>query len=297
MRKRTSSVCSFLLVFATVSLASAHLPDGELFFAAQFPDNLVPTIDGIHGDWDILPVQPYTIDNSKLFDPAQFQAAARGGADASDANIRHRFGWNENFNKIYLASEIYDNIHNIDRSFGDCHCLDDNWEFEVNPDHSASEDQNNAGNPVNNISYKWVVPPLDGVYQSIEPIGDLAWLSNGTDTVSMGWSFTGEQFGESTYYYEISLTPIDALARENATAENTDFHDLEEEEIIHMSVTMGDIDVEQANHAYQGFWSLSPESCCKGVNDFVMAPVEDALANVTAVEATSWGQIKSGFDR
>ena len=118
---------------------------------------------------------------------------------------------------IYLASQIYDNIHNIDRSFGDCHCLDDNWEIEINPDHSASEEQNLEGNPVNNISYKWVVPPLDGVYQSIEPIGDLAWLSDDTEFVDMSWSFTGEQFGESTYFYEIRLIPIDALPREGAT--------------------------------------------------------------------------------
>ena len=201
---------------------------------------------------------------------------------------------------IYLASQIYDNIHNIDRSFGDCHCLDDNWEIEINPDHSASEEQNLEGNPVNNISYKWVVPPLDGVYQSIEPIGDLAWLSDDTEFVDMSWSFTGEQFGESTYFYEIRLIPIDALPREGATPDNSSIHDLEEEEIIHMSVTMGDIDVEQANHAYNGFWSLSPESCCKGVNDFVMAPVEPALEELsaaTAVEETSWGHIKAGFDR
>lgn len=300
MKRKIAILCSVFLVFGTISVASAHLPPGELFFAAQFPDNLVPTIDGEHSDWDILPESPYSIFNDRLFDPAQFQQAARGEIDISDANIRHRFGWNENSNMIYLASQIYDNIHNIDRSFGDCHCLDDNWEIEINPDHSASEEQNLEGNPVNNISYKWVVPPLDGVYQSIEPIGDLAWLSDDTEFVDMSWSFTGEQFGESTYFYEIRLIPIDALPREGATPDNSSIHDLEEEEVIHMSVTMGDIDVEQANHAYNGFWSLSPESCCKGVNDFVMAPVEPALEDLsaaTAVEETSWGHIKAGFDR
>ena len=87
-------------------MASAHLPPGELFFAAQFPDNLVPTIDGEHSDWDILPESPYSIFNDRLFDPAQFQEAARGEVDISDANIRHRFGWNENSNMIYLASQI-----------------------------------------------------------------------------------------------------------------------------------------------------------------------------------------------
>ena len=116
----------------------------------------------------------------------------------------------------------------------------------------------------------------------------------------MSWSFSGEQFGESTYFYEIRLIPIDALPREGATPDNSSIHDLEEEEIIHMSVTMGDIDVEQSNHAYNGFWSLSPESCCKGVNDFVMAPVEPAvedLSAATALAETSWGHIKAGFER
>jgi hypothetical protein len=294
--RKTSLVCSILLVLGAFTVASAHLPPGELFFAAEFPDGSVPVIDGDLGEWDVLPAI-YNIGNERLFDPAQFQEAARGEIDISDINILHRFGWNENSNTIYIGTQLYDNVHNIDRVFGSCHCYDDNWEVEINPDHSASEDQNNEGNPVNNISYKWVVPPLDGVYQSIEPIGDLAWLSDGSDHVSFGWSFTGDQFGESTYYYELSLVPIDALPREGATIDNTDFHDLGVDDIIHMSVTMGDIDVEQADHSYNGFWSLSPESCCKGVNDFVMAAAEDVFSGATAVDATSWGQIKAGYNR
>jgi hypothetical protein len=294
--RKTSLVCSFLLVLGAVSMASAHLPPGELFFAAEVPDGYI-NVDGDISEWDVFPAI-YQIGNERLFDPAQFQEAARGEIDISDINILHRFGWNENANTLYMATRIFDNVHNIDRVFGSCHCNDDNWEVEVNPDHSASEDQNNEGNPVNNISYKWVVPPLDGNYQSIEPIGDLAWLSDGSETVSFGWSFTGDQFGESTYTYELSVVPIDALPREGATPENTDFHILGVEDIIHMSMTMGDVDVEQANHSYNGFWSLSPESCCKGVNDFVMAGMEEGVfPDGTAVDATSWGQIKAGYNR
>ena len=77
--------------------------------------------------------------------------------------------------------------------------------------------------------------------------------------------------------------------------------DLEENEIIHASVTVGDFDepcTECALESYQGFWTLSPESCCTGTNDVVLAEVEPALAALaaTAVEASSWGQIKAGFD-
>ena len=81
MKRKIAILCSVFLVFGTISVANAHLPPGELFFAAQFPDNLVPTIDGEHSDWDILPESPYSIFNDRLFDPAQFQQAARGEID------------------------------------------------------------------------------------------------------------------------------------------------------------------------------------------------------------------------
>ena len=299
MKRSATMAFVVVLVLSLTSMVAAHEPPGELFFLAQFPDELVPVIDGDHSDWDIVPDQPYSIRGDRLFDPAQFQEAGRGEFDISDINLFHRLGWNDNFNKLYLATRVFDNIHNIDRDDPARHWDDDNWEVEINPDHSARADQNLEGEPVNNISYKWVVPPVEGVYQSIEPIGDLAWLSDGTDYVSYGWSFEGEQFGESTYYYELSLTPIAALPRENATPDNTVFLDLEEEEIVHISVTVGDIDAPQSEHAYNGFWSTSPVACCRAEEDFVPAPMEDSLVDLagTAVENVSWGQIKAGHDR
>jgi len=296
---KRSAILAVALVLGLASVVTAHQPPGELFFLAQFPDNLVPTIDGDHSDWDIVPDSPYSIRNDRLFDPAQFQEAGRGEIDISDMNLFHRLGWNENFNKLYMATRVFDNIHNNDRDDPARHWDDDNWEVEVNADHSPREEQNVEGEPANNISYKWVVPPIEGVYQSIEPIGDLAWLSDGTDYVSYGWSFEGEQFGESTYYYELSLTPIDALPRENATPSNTAFHDLEEEEIVHISITCGDIDAAQSEHAYQGFWSTDPTGCCRAEQDFVPAPMEQSLADMsaTAVEDVSWGAIKAGYNR
>ncbi|NKB71361.1 MAG: hypothetical protein GKR89_30165 [Candidatus Latescibacteria bacterium] len=300
MKRSATMTLVVVLVLSLASMVAAHEPPGELFFLYQFPDQGVPTIDGDHSDWDVVPDAPYVIDGTRLFDPAQFQEAGRGEFDISDINILHRMGWNENFNKLYLASRVFDNIHNVDRDDPARHWDDDNWEVEINPDHSARADQLLEGEPVNNISYKWVVPPVEGVYQSIEPIGDLAWLSDGTDYVSFGWSFEGEQFGESTYFYELSLTPIDALPRENATPGNTVFHDLEEEQIVHISVTHGDIDAPQSEHAYNGFWSTSPVSCCRGEEDFVPAPFEPGVENdpdFTAVESVSWGQIKAGHDR
>lgn len=295
MKRSIAMGLTVVFVLGLASLAGAHSPPGELFFLVQFPDNAVPTIDGDLSDWNIVPESPYVLRADKMFDPAQFNEAGRGELDLSDFNPVHILGWNENFNKIYFANQIFDNIHNIDRENPAYHWNDDNWEVEVNPTHLAAEEQNLADEPVNRIAYKWVVPPLEGVYQSIEPIGDLTWLSDGTDYVSYGWSFDGEMYGESTYYYELSVSPIASLPRENATPENTEFYDLEEDDIIHISIFNGDI---ESGDDYQGFWGTTPESSNIALNDFVCAPMDQQLLDAigtTAVEGVSWGQIKAGL--
>ena len=292
--KKSIVIClAVVMSLGVVSLAGAHSPAGELFFLVQFPDNAVPTIDGDLSDWNIVPESPYYLRADKMFDPAQMQEAGRGELDLSDFNPVHVLGWNDNMNKIYFANQIFDNLHNADREDPARHWNDDNWEVEVNPTHLAAEEQNLAGEPVNRIAYKWVVPPVEGVYQSIEPVGDLAWLSDGSEYVSYGWGFTGDMFGESTYYYEMSVTPIGSLPRENATPESTEFVDLEEDDIIHISIFNGDID--NADD-YQGFWGTTPESSNIALNDFVCAPMDPALEDAigTAVEKVSWGQIKAG---
>jgi hypothetical protein len=297
MKKSIVIGVAVLLGLGCVSVAGAHAPVGELFFLCQFPDELVPKIDGNLTDWNIVPENPYVLRYDKMYDPAQFQLAGRGELDISDYNPVHILGWNDNFNKIYFANQIYDNIHNSDRENPAYHWNDDNWEVEVNPTHLAADQQNLADEPVNRVAYKWAVPPVEGVYQSIEPIGNLTWLSDGTEYVSYGWSFEGEMFGASTYFYELSITPIATLARENATPENTEFFDLEENGIVHISIFNGDIDVADD---YQGFWGTTPESSNIALNDFVCAELDPNLGAAvgsigTVVEGASWGQIKAGL--
>jgi len=154
-----------------------------------------------------------------------------------------------------------------------------------------------ADEPANRIAYKWVVPPIEGVYQSIEPIGNLAWLSDGGDFTSYGWSFEGDMFGESTYSYELAITPIASIPRENASPDNIEIYDLEEDDIIHISIFNGDIDAAQSDHAYAGFWGTTPESSNIALNDFVLAPIDESVEFATAVEATSWGQLKASLNK
>ena len=143
------------------------------------------------------------------------------------------------------------------------------------------------------------MPPVEGSYQYYRPVSALEWLVDGTEWVNFGWGFDGEQFGESTYYYELAITPITSLPNDaSATADQAVVFDLEENEIIHASLVVGDFDepcTECELTSYQGFWTMSPEMCCTATNDLVLAELEPSLegAAPTAVEDVSWGQIKA----
>jgi hypothetical protein len=300
MKKLTNLGLAAVLVMGLSSMAFGHAPPGELYFAVQFPDGLTPTMDGDLSDWDVVPIDPYTIRNDRLYSPvADIQPVGRGEIDVSDINIRHLIGWNESANQLYFASEVFDNVHNADRENPSAFWQDDAWEVEVNPDHTPTEEHNLEGEPANNFSYKWAVPPVEGSYQYYRPVSALEWLVDGTEWVNFGWGFDGEQFGESTYYYELAITPITSLPNDaSATADQAVVFDLEENEIIHASLVVGDFDepcTECELTSYQGFWTMSPEMCCTGTNDLVLAELEPSLegAAPTAVEDVSWGQIKA----
>ena len=121
-----------LALFSVVCLAGtglAHEPAGEQYYVVQFPDGGTPTIDGNNDDWAHIPDE-YTIGMDKLFDPGQMQEAERGGGDLSDMNINHVVGWNDNNNKLYFVTTVFDNVHNTDRE-GGCFCVDDALEIEL----------------------------------------------------------------------------------------------------------------------------------------------------------------------
>lgn len=304
MRKTAAGLLVVALVMGSIAIAGAHTPEGEKFFAVQFPDGAVPVMDGDHSDWDIVPESPYHVRNDRLSAPdPSILTAERGSQDPSDLNMNHIIGWNDSENKLYFASEIFDNIHNVDREDVARFWDDDALEIEVNPDATAAEEHNLEGEPVTNISYKWVVPPIEGQYQYVEPIATYAWLQDGGDYLNFGWSFSGDMFGESTYLYEMSITPILALSQDEASSlEGSIFLDLEEGIELHISVNVGDIDLAGGNDNYQSFWGFSTDvPCCNATSDVIMAELDplllEALGSATAVEATSWGRIKAGSSR
>jgi hypothetical protein len=300
------------LLLAIPNTVQAHWEAGAVWFIVQFPDDAVPTIDGNHGDWDIVP-SSYGIDNSVFNDARGLVPEGWSNADwdASDFNMLHRVGWNENNNMLYLATTAFDDEHNMDRS---SHWSeDDSWEVSITYNHDAivSVEEGGYGDVSDetigiNSRYNYSVPihPTLGDFFWMRP-GDLTgteWLWPGTEWLEFNYTWDGDEFGESTYYYEMGIQPIGAYTRGQEGGyqpEDIEVWDLEEGEIAHISIVMIDNDGDFNNYRTPGccgYWSTF-DNCCGSVNDWVLAEMDPALVDnvATAVQEDSWGRIKNNF--
>ena len=234
-----------------------HQPEGEQYFAFQFVDEAVPVIDGDLGDWSLVPLQPYSITNPDLFSPNKFiRDVGRGELDPSDINIWHRVGYNPNTELLYFASQVFDDYHDIDRADVGSFWFDDSLEIRLNATAVGADEHNLPGEPRNRLDYHFAVPPVEGVYEGgPRP----PWQNDGTGYLHFGWSATGELFGEggSTYFYEVAIRPVEA---EGQGAEDSIFSDLEEGDVLHFNISVGDLDAPGAptDAFYNGFWTVGP---------------------------------------
>ncbi|MCY3735372.1 MAG: hypothetical protein OXG13_03160 [Gemmatimonadaceae bacterium] len=285
------SLSILTLAALTTTGAWAHSPPGEFLFAVQFPDANIPTVDGNLAEWEVVPKIPYEYGNEWYSDSA-FGSGTRGEIDVSDLSVRQIVGWNDNNNRLYLMAEVFDNVHNSDREDPAQFWTDDAWEIYLTPTHF---DHVGGGELTVKQSFNFAMPPVGGNWGQNLPAFEWRVDPFNDDTWKLEYTFTGEEFGESTYYYELWIQPLDFIPEDGdrSAAEETD---LEEGQVIAISWTFGDFD--EPGTAYQGFWSVSPESCCQATNDMVMSELEDidwGQQAASAVEADSWGRIKSQF--
>lgn len=286
--------------------AWAHVPADRLFLAFQWPDNAMPVIDGKLDEWNIVP-EVYVV---KVEDT--HESLYSTPIDKSDLDFRGILGYNDASDKFLAATQVFDDIHERDnKDPGNCNCADDNFEFWIDGDHAGSPYVAEYGQAegatadererATNSTLQWwsiAVPPVgDRDVQS----GSTGQWQDDPPYFDFAWSFKGDQFGESTYYYEMSFTLWDDL----------DFHGpgtstastLDEGEIIGMNWIISDYDGIKAQHVnddgttnYDGYW-ITGGPCCDGVNasDFLLAPLEEGLFKGTAVEESTWGRLKSRF--
>ncbi len=284
---------ALVLVVGFGSNVSAHSPEGWLGFAFQWPAGLEPTLDGAPppNEWSVIP-EFYWQDTSMMPDTKE-------GAemDLSDWSAKAAVSWSEATNRFYLYSEVFD----------DFSVKADTWQIVVDADHSGGRFQGIEGLETDEDKERWG-GAHGQQYEFFNTIGEgtteqfvwakADWLRAEGFTVPE-YTFEGDANGAGTTFMEIQLTPWDDMNWEGPDA--SIIHDLVEGDVVGLGYNWMDYEDPEASNgeAWESFWNLTANSQmfwdASAINDFELAPVDDSVNFPTAVEATSWGRIKTRF--
>ncbi len=292
-----------LLLVLQITIGSAkpvlsHYPEGVSYRAFQFPDHLVPVIDGDLKDWEVVG-DSYAILTGQFHDLINPEVEA---SDSDDFSTRLMVGWNKAENKLYIAAQVRDDIHQIDRPPGSTTVLweDDAMELFIDADHSGgqfanftelSHEERIQRNGVEANHFVLAGPPPDEDF--FVNFSAAAWyaLSDGPYTEA-AVEFIGVLGGEGVTNYEVMLVPFDRV-NINAAFQSEE-HILRENEILGFNVEFNDFDVHSA--LFDAKWSLSGQYNSYRFSDrfadLILMPLEGTF---TTVESISWGRLKSSL--
>jgi hypothetical protein len=276
---------------ATLATGPSYGHQGEMKFMFQFPDHLVPTLDGDMSDWDIVG-EVYQIQGETMFN--QFGAPM----DLSDFNAKLMWGYNLSANKAYYGAWISDDMINDtekwstttdwDHSGGIFRGFDQGDEFEARWA-SAQAQRYDVAAPVFSSS---------GYYTRIID-GSKAWAGSDPYLVWGGQFVRGDvnTFYPAEMFTEYAMVPFDDIHPDGPDASIE--HQFAEGQIVGIEVNWGDKDADPGAYddAYwSGFGGVGASRDADQFGDYLLAPVEAGLPTATAVENSTWGQIKTSLD-
>ena len=287
------------IIASSVKPVLGHYPEGVAYRAFQFPDYLVPVIDGDLRDWEVVG-DSYVISTGQFHDLITEVEAS----DSDDLSVRLMVGWNKAVNRLYIAAQVRDDIHQIDRPAGSATVLweDDAMELFIDADHSGGQFANftelsheewRRRNGAEANHFVLAGPPPDEDF--FVNYSAAAWyaLPDGPYT-GAAVEFVGVLGGEGVTNYEVMLVPFDRVDI-NAVFQSEE-HFLEEGEILGFNVEFNDFDVH--SERYDAKWSLSGQYNSNRFSDrftdLILMPLEGTF-QVTAVESRSWGRLKASL--
>lgn len=91
------------IFFFGILLYAFSIPDKE-YKIFQFPQNMIPRIDGDFSDWEMVP-ETYSIGLDQLMDTKYGKGT---NLDPKDYDIQVKVGWVKNLNRLYFYVEAYD---------------------------------------------------------------------------------------------------------------------------------------------------------------------------------------------
>jgi hypothetical protein len=287
----------------TASSASAHVPEGMIFGAWNWPTSHLPNLDGDISEWNVLPDELWLEINPDLF---AVDDGSGKPVDTSDLWFRFAMGWNDELDRIYYVFDRFDN--NWDRDAGGVGCCgqDDSVEVGLDSDHSGDwfwqqegqseeEQLRTRGRQAQTGHYRW---------PALEPFG-WYWF----------WMSTSDWHDEEPYSCCTDSFTLDGVHGSEATIQAEwytvgwdDFnfagpgeslqHDFVEGEIIGAGLQVVDNDNGTEEDPKTWKWVLGGQADIFGnassFSDFILLPVDDANLP-SAVENDSWGQIKASI--
>ena len=302
------------LVFAVV--AGAHEPPGEITLAVNFPPGNEPVADGDPSEWDIIPRGPYAITSDELFSHFGLEQRERDGAtlargemNLSSLDTEYILGWSDSKDRVYYVMRVFDDVHVTRRQELGRFFFDDAIETFFLFNHISGEEVRalNDDGFNSSIELTFAVPPIEDSWQFPFCRACTDWLYSGGEFFTFGWSFEGDEFGESTYYYELDLGAYlgyPAGLGDELTVADVVSTTLNEGDIIHYTISLGDVDGgegirtdETGDLRAGGYWSTTSggDASWLGQHDLLLSPADDTIDFPTAVESDSWGRIKAQF--
>lgn len=302
---KKAAFLTLVLIFGATA-AFAHFPEGVTYFAVQFPDANVPTIDGSLDDWAPVP-EAYRITTEMMYEQLAGMGIGGTGVDLSDMAILLMVGWNENANKLYVGAQTYDNVHMVLRPTGQPTSMwqQDDLEVMTDFDHSGGqyagfsdltpeESKRQVGAQAQQYAYAY--PNADG-------INEVSFMAATWDVEApyqeQGYNFEGTNLGPGTTTYEIALTVWQDC---NWMGPDQSIEgDLTEGQILGLQFSFGDFDDPENPTQYHAFWTVSGQDetfkRAERFADFLLAPIDDSIdwSVAQAVESNTWGRIKASF--
>ncbi|MCY3735253.1 MAG: hypothetical protein OXG13_02555 [Gemmatimonadaceae bacterium] len=284
----------WLTVLLAASSASGHLPEGWEVAALQFPEGAAPEVDGQLGDWAQAGRATLTTEDFvDLVDEAP--------ADAEDLDILVWIGWSPHTNRIYLAAQVRDDIHQVDRPEGTATTRifqDDDLEIFVDGDHSGgqyadfsdlSQGEQLERNGAQASHFVLAGPHEDGDF--LVNFSAAAWYSEPDGAYTRAaMAVEGPEGGPAVVSYEFSLAVFDEV---DMTADFLSRRRLlAADDVIGFNLEFADYD--EHSELLDAKWSLSgghnAYRLADRFTDLRLAPVVPTL-----VRSSTWGRIKSTF--
>ena len=299
--RKVLALASGALLVAGIATAQEP-PEVPLFFAVGIPDANVPTIDGDNSDWA-------WVDRSFEVTIEDMNALTGGVDDADDLFIDLIIGWNDNSNRLMAMIHVHDNDLIVDKN-PNCTFRDDNCEVHFDPDnqgggpYSAPADQDLQPAYQMCLSFSEQFPRVqmyNGALGNFEQSAFDFWWTHSGDFVDANMVNEGEE-----YYYEFSAEMFDPLSISGGPDASTNW-DLAAEQTVGMSISVDDADLGLNANGVAGeeddcggncpegfFWQAQMSMAEQFMNTGGMPDIFLTAADgATAVEATSWGQLKT----